>query len=213
MATEPIQAGPYPVPADAPDGPTQIKAVVDWAAPRLNMRFATTAARDAAIPAPTEGMECVTGTGTTLIKWAYVGTGWQNVTVHPPTAYTPVLAAAGTPASGYTAAGRYIQIGKLVTFWFQINMGAIASPVGGYTISLPVAASTALVTQAGAVRLFDSSAGNALLGQRPAIASSTTLGLQTTAVFAGTLGSVAYNFPWSWATGDIIDGYITYEAA
>jgi len=58
MATEPIQSGPYPVPGDAPDGPAQMLAIVAWAAGRLVMRFASTAARDAALPSPADGMVC-----------------------------------------------------------------------------------------------------------------------------------------------------------
>ncbi len=58
MATEPIQGGPYPVPADPPDGPNQMSAIVTWAASRVVMRFASIAARTAALPAPTIGMLC-----------------------------------------------------------------------------------------------------------------------------------------------------------
>lgn len=79
MATEPIQSGPYPVPADPPDGPNQMNAIVVWAAGRLNMRFASTAARDAAIPAPTAGMECTIGTGAAQIKYLHDGTAWKQI--------------------------------------------------------------------------------------------------------------------------------------
>lgn len=81
MATEPIQGGPYPVPGDAPDGPSQIKGVADWAATRLNMRFASTAARDAAIPTPVAGMECAIGSGVSQVKYIYTGTTWADLWV------------------------------------------------------------------------------------------------------------------------------------
>lgn len=77
MATEPIQSGPYPVPADPPDGPNQMSAIVVWAAGRLNMRFASTAARDAAIPAPTAGMECTIGSGAAQVKYIHDGSAWR----------------------------------------------------------------------------------------------------------------------------------------
>lgn len=81
MATEPLQGGPYPIATDVPDGPAQIKAVVDWAASRSVMRFATTAARDAALVAAgvaaVDGMIAVTGTGANLVVWVYRG-GWVN---------------------------------------------------------------------------------------------------------------------------------------
>ena len=76
---EPVQAGPYLTPSDPPDLANITKAIVDWAALRSNMRFASTAARDAAIPAPVEGMECVTGTGAAMIKWLYVSAAWLDI--------------------------------------------------------------------------------------------------------------------------------------
>lgn len=76
MANEPIQSGPYPLASNAPDGPAQIKAVVDWAAPLLNMRFASVAARDAAITIPVDGMECCTGTGAAQQNWRRTNGAW-----------------------------------------------------------------------------------------------------------------------------------------
>jgi len=85
---EPVQAGPYLLPSDPPNLAQISKDISDWAAPRLNMRFATTAARDAAIPIPVEGMECVTDTGAAMVKWLYFNAAWRGVTV--PTAWTAV---------------------------------------------------------------------------------------------------------------------------
>jgi len=74
---EPVQAGPYLIPSDPPDLANISKAIVDWAALRSNMRFASTTARDATIPSPVEGMECVTGTGAAMIKWLYFNAAWR----------------------------------------------------------------------------------------------------------------------------------------
>ncbi len=72
--TEPIQGGPYPLPADSPDGPSQMSAIVAWAAGRLAMRFATATARDAAIPSPVVGMQCYRADR----QWVetYIGSAW-----------------------------------------------------------------------------------------------------------------------------------------
>lgn len=78
-ATEPIQGGPYPEPSDPPDGPNQMSALAVWAAGRLVMRFATPAARDAAIISPVAAMRAVTGTGATQVDWIYSGTEWIRV--------------------------------------------------------------------------------------------------------------------------------------
>lgn len=141
------------------------------------------------------------------------GAGWSGFVAQAPASFTPVLRAGSTPASGYTASGRYIQIGKQVTYWFAINMGAITSAADGYEITVPVPASTALSVTAGTVRLYDSSTGNAILSARTAIATSGSLGMQTALTYGGTLALVRYDVPWAWATGDIIDGFIIYEAA
>lgn len=98
MATEPIQGGPYPVPGDSPDGPSQMKAINDWAAVRLNMRFASVAARDAAIPTPVAGMECVIGAGAGLVKYIYDGTAWR--TFYEDTGWVNCTSVAGFNASG-----------------------------------------------------------------------------------------------------------------
>lgn len=83
MATEPIQGGPYPVPADPPDGPNQMSAIVTWAAPRTVMRFAGTTQRDAAITSAVDGMECWTGAGPTARRWVRFNGTWVDVTPVP----------------------------------------------------------------------------------------------------------------------------------
>lgn len=86
MANEPIQGGPYPEPIDPPDGPGQMSAIVGWAAGRSVMRFASIAARDAALPAPVDGMLCfvaadngyyVRAGGQWVVLWS--DTGWVDV--------------------------------------------------------------------------------------------------------------------------------------
>lgn len=217
-ATEPIQGLPYPEPTDAPDGPNQIKAVVDAVASKLNTAFASTTARDAAIPTPTEGMEAFTGTGATAVKWLYRSGAWQDITVRPPTAYTPVLTASGggfaMGTTGAVASGRYVQVGKQVTVWLKLILGTGATAgTGGYSISLPVSASTVLgATPSGLLRIYDSSAG-AMGYAIPLVTAALTVGLQYPATWLGALGSVGSAAPWAWAAGDIIDGLVVYEAA
>jgi len=139
----------------------------------------------------------------------YNGTAWTGA----PQAFTPVYAATGGANSGYTGTGRYIQTGKQVTYWFQIAMGTITSSAGISSISLPVPASMALAVSSGSVRLYDSSTVNAHPAVRVALSSASTLAMQVSTTYGGPLSNVAFNVPWAWATGDIIDGFITYEAA
>jgi len=143
---EPVQAGPYLTPSDPPDLANITKAIVDWAATRSNMRFASTAARDAAIPAPLAGMECVTGTGAALVKWLYFNAAWLDITVGPWKTYTPAWTAATTnPVLGNgTLTGQYLQVGKTVHYRIVLTMGSTTTYGSGYyQLSLPVASSVA----------------------------------------------------------------------
>jgi hypothetical protein len=100
---EPVQVGPYLLPSDPPNLAQITKDISDWAAGRLNMRFSTTAARDAAIPAPVEGMYCTTGTGATLVQWLYVSAAWLDIRRTGITMGTPTATVnAGTPTVGTT---------------------------------------------------------------------------------------------------------------
>jgi hypothetical protein len=155
---EPVQAGPYLTPSDPPDLAGITKLIVDWAAPRENMRFASTTARDAAIPVPVEGMECVTGTGAAMVKWLYFNAAWADVTVGAWTAYTPTWTAATTnPVLGNgTLTGFYQRVGKTVHFWIKLSVGSTTTfGTGAYAFSLPPVAN--IDEQACAAVLRDSS--------------------------------------------------------
>jgi hypothetical protein len=56
MPTTPAQAAPYPAPQAVPDVPADLAALATWADTRVVMRFATAAARNAAIAVPAAGM-------------------------------------------------------------------------------------------------------------------------------------------------------------
>lgn len=210
-AVEPVQAGPYPLPADAPDGPNQMAAIVVWAAGRLVMRFASTTARDSAIPAPTQGMIAVTGADAALVTWQYRNGAWRNVTLGTPTAYTPTL---GPSATAYTAAGRYVRNGMGLLVWFTVTCGAgFSIAAGTLTVSLPMAVNPGIGGTSGAVRFYDASSGNSFLGARVAAASSTDMSFQVATTYGGALNNASGTFPWVLASGDIIDGFAVLEVA
>lgn len=78
MATTPLQALPYPSLSDPPNGPAQLQALAVAVEKQLVMRFATTAARDAAIPAPVEGMCAYIGSGDVAEgPYYYHGSAWR----------------------------------------------------------------------------------------------------------------------------------------
>lgn len=62
---------------DPPNGPAQMETLTEELELFTVMRFTSTAARDAALPSPVEGMECVT-TDTPTTKWIYDGSNWKR---------------------------------------------------------------------------------------------------------------------------------------
>src|SRR5699024_1882372 len=79
MPNEPIQGGPYPLLSDAANVPNDIKKVVDWAAPKMNMTFNSTGERDSAMPSPTDGMTCTIGSGSAAEMQVYVDGAWRPI--------------------------------------------------------------------------------------------------------------------------------------
>ena len=77
MATEPIQGGPYPLQSDRADVPGDIKKVVDWAAPKLNMTFATVGELESQVVSPVDGMFATVGSGSAATAYAYMDGEWR----------------------------------------------------------------------------------------------------------------------------------------
>lgn len=201
MATEPIQGLPYPLPSDAPDGPNQIKALADAVAPRLVMRFASTAARDAAIPSPIDGMECWTGT----TRWARISGTWVNVTpVGVWTTYTPTIG--GLNVGSGTVLGRYRQDGKTVDAYVEATLGAGFSIGATLTTSLPAAAR--------ATNSAYRSLGTAFFYQPSALAGGIVTRSGSNAQIWQINGApITATSPWTWAAGHMISWTLRYEAA
>jgi hypothetical protein len=121
VASTTIQALPYPLLTDAGNAPSWIQQLAQAVEVKLNMIFATTAARDAALTAPTAGMEVfITGT---LEKQRRVGTAW--VVVGGKNA--PFAEAAGTVAYALNGVS-------------NVNV-AITFPTGRFTVAPVVMAS------------------------------------------------------------------------
>lgn len=208
-STEPIQAGPYPEPSDPPDGPNQMAAIVTWAATRSVMRFASVAARDAAITSPVEGMVAVTGTGPGQQEWRYVAGDWLNVTTGPWQQYTPTLTGSTTDpilGSGATAWGRWRYLGGQVVGSLVIAFGESGvSPGSGFlTVGLPAARSAAYGGGAvlGTMFLTDASSGAEFVRD-----------LRVTGVMGRGGGLVTSESPIPWGPGDHIAGTFSYEPA
>lgn len=99
--------------------------------------YATTAARDAAIPAPFAGQRAfISGT---LINTMYNGTAWVDAgTIGAWTAWAPTFSGATNVTTTFA---RYMQSGKTVSWQATFTSGATVSSAQ-YAITLPVAART-----------------------------------------------------------------------
>lgn len=212
-ATEPIQGGPYPVPTDPPDGPAQMKGIVDWTAGRNVMRFASIAARDAVLTGAglTDGMLCYVAA--TKSYYGRVNGAWV-VFWRPWTTWTPTLTALATnPSLGSTgvALGKHCVIGGTVHAQGRFSFGGtgVSAGSGEYQVALPVPPKDASESHYyGSAWLFDTSG---------ALTSLAACLVQPTGVVNfrhhGGASVVASGTPWTWATGDQIRFQLEYEGA
>lgn len=185
--------------------------VQDYLQDQSVMNFATTAARLAAIPAPTEGMLAVTLDDDEIDY--YNGTAWVPVArAGAWTSYTPVWSATTTNPvlNNGTITGAYNQIGKTVNFRILMTVGSLTTfGTGNYRWTLPVTGSVSGYTVANGF-IYDASTTN-YFPVNAARASTT----QITEVFYTTnlSGNLTSVLPITWATSDQICFNGTYEAA
>lgn len=183
--------------------------------------FTSTADRDQAITTPKDGQVVYmnTGDGTEGV-YSYNGSAWvpSGNTLDWQT-WTPALTAVTTNptlGTGSAVAGRYAQVGKVVTAQFRITFGTsgVAAGTGGYRVSLPVTPESTLTWFVGSYWAFDSSGSASTMGQIAIDAGTSVLRFFYPATWpSGTSSEVAATTPWTWAASDQIRGTVTYEAA
>jgi len=128
--------------------------------------------------------------------------------------FTPVWSSSSTaPSIGNgTRVGRYIQIGKLVTYQGKILFGSTTTfGTGIYSFTLPVtAANDGPISMVGSAYLRDESASSAghFLGAAiiNPLVSTTALNL-----YGGTNAVVGQTVPFTWANTDSMSWSITYQ--
>lgn len=126
--------------------------------------------------------------------------------------YTPALTAATTNPTGYTATGRYVNLGNLVVYSYQFILGANVG-VGTYFVSLPVPGVPGIGGNIGPCNLFDASTGNNLIGANAVMQGSTVLRMVGSLTHIGVFGNFSDAFPWAMGAGDYIVGDVMYEPA
>lgn len=136
------------------------------------------------------------------------------------TAYTPTWTAATTnPVLGNgTIVGRYIKVGRTVTFTAQLTIGSTSTfGTGNQQIGLPVATATVTLGSPGLVDVSITRAGapNFVLGRVPLGANATNTGTiwVPSAVTIGDWDAWTNSAPYTLAAGDIVRVYGTYQSA
>lgn len=126
----------------------------------------------------------------------------------PWTPYTPSLTNI-TQGNG-TIVGDYIQDGKFITYRFTFTFGSTSAFTGSISFGVPVTPLDA--NWAGSAFLFDASTA---ANRQPGTLNGTTTSTQihSAGIGGGGSGVVNATSPFTWATGDVIKGSATYEAA
>lgn len=175
------------------------------------MTFATPAARNTAIPTPTEGMVTFQASNDHLT--IYNGTDWIPYDTTW-TTYTPTINNV-TLGSGSTTSAAYAQIGKTVIVQFYFALGSTTTINGDINFSLPInQASSNRSGQAGTCVVLDSSAGTrypgtVLLSGTPGnafIRVGNAAGTYLTQVACSSSVPIA-----AWAISDSIAATIVYQ--
>ena len=169
--------------------------------------FSTTSARNAAITSPVEGQFAYINLND--ITTYYDGTAWRNF-IFPSTwiAYTPTLSNI-TLGSGGTSAFYYQVVGKQVNVRGRITLGTTGALTGVATFSLPINAITADQFWDAGAMLVDGT--NFYPGMvRVGTSTATVLAIAASGTYTSA-GNTAFNVPFTWAMGDVINVGFSYE--
>lgn len=209
MPTTPLSALRYPSLTDPANGPQAFQNLATDLDNRTVMRFASAAARDAAITAPVAGM----------LAWLddvdqhtfHDGTAWRIGTQGAWTAYTPTWTDL-TIGNG-TQTCRYIRLGQTVHLTLRVSFGSTTTlTANNATLTLPVPAVTDPIGQ-GTCRGYDQSAGGYTSGVALIASATTAVFLLPSLSTNANLSWVRATWPWTWAASDGLWATLTYEAA
>lgn len=125
------------------------------------------------------------------------------------TASTPTVTQLGTVAATVTQS-RYVRLGRTITWSFRLDVTGAGTAANAVSVSLPVPARAANAFAAGAGYFYDASMSGIRAGAWH-LASTTATHLFITDSTG--FNSVGVNPAVGLASGDVLSGTITYEAA
>lgn len=119
------------------------------------------------------------------------------------------------PALGNsTVIAKYLQIGKLVHYFFVLTFGSTATfGTGSYRFSLPVACASTSNRPLGHAEMSDNSSGNYGIATVAPITTTSTVQLVYAGTYLGAATVTAQTAPWTWAQSDLISANLVYLAA
>lgn len=213
LLTSPLTATPYPSATNnAITDLLQVPGAVLNLEQYANLRFATQAARDAAIATPLAGMAAYI---TSEDNWYYYnGTIWATFVGGTWTAYTPTLTNL-TLGTGGTIVARWKRIDPTTAkVHVALTLGSAAFAVStapDFTLpsQVPIGLSYAVADCLGVALLNDTSAG---ASGRFSGACYLVTGASNGRIGFGTSGgAVTATVPMAWAAGDKLSAELTYE--
>ena len=173
--------------------------------------YATTAARDADIPAPFAGQQAfVTATN---VSYQYSGTTWvETSNIGTWTSWTPTLSS-GFSNGNATTVGRYLKIGKSIFYWGAITFGTTTVKGAIMKLSVPVPATSAIAACA-LTSIFGSPNGTQMLFTplQDTVSIFEAVTMTSSMAYVGSAQTTA-TVPFTWGTGDVVRYGGTYEAA
>lgn len=175
------------------------------------MTFATTAARDAAITSPSEGMFAYSLADNSY--YVYSGSAWIPFEIAYKS-WTPTInnLTQGNGSGSYS----YVQIGKTVIANFYFVLGSTSAITGDVNFSLPVNhSSTNRSAASGKATLIDASPTTRYSGMCYPVSTPSYCYVRvdkTDGTYA-TQTALSSTVPITWTTSDAIVATIIYEAA
>ena len=144
MPTTLVQPLPYPAPGAVPDVPADLKLLAEAVETRGVMRFASIAARDAALPAGSRvaGMLAWVDANQTLYVWSTTGTpSWRPD-------WSPGAAVSIAMAAGFAGTAEYRLVGPWVFVWWNCTTSIASNGAALPLFTLPAEAQPANDTPA-----------------------------------------------------------------
>jgi hypothetical protein len=212
----PLTSTPYPTTSsNAITDLLEVPDAVLWIEKYVTMRFATTAARDAAIPVPEDGMMAyIVANPRQLFIYNGLSTAWELVWQGGGWLTWTVVSASGLTLGNGTITGRYQIDKKTCRAQFALTFGSTTAFSAAPLLLNPVAISTTgYVGQqnCGVATLFDTSAGTAGKLMGGIFVNSTASSGVGSFGIASSGGQINATIPFTWATGDILSGNLEFE--